>query len=225
MWQIAVGGLITIVTAVIVEYLRTPSLEFSIENPPLDVIFRENRPAREGRHLRLKLLNKPLPSWLQWLQRAAALQCRGLITFHHLDDGHDVFDRAMVVRWAGTPEPLPIQAFSSDGVQIQIFDPMRITTESRIDIYPAESELLDVAARFDNDEDCYGWNNEAYFSNPLWKNPSWRLMRGRYLVRVEVSSSGRKCVGFFRMINDGVRSDFRLRPATSEEIQRIDRTV
>jgi hypothetical protein len=87
-WQIVVGGIIIVLTAVFVEYLRTLSLDFSIENPPLDVIFPENRPAREGRHLRLKLSNKPLPGWLQWLQRAAALQCRGKITFHHLDDGH-----------------------------------------------------------------------------------------------------------------------------------------
>ncbi|MGA3164587.1 MAG: hypothetical protein ABSF14_00570 [Terriglobia bacterium] len=220
-WQVVGGGIITILTAVVVETLRTPSLEFSIEIPPLDAIFHPDRPAKDGRYLRLKLFNKPLPNWLRWLQRATALQCRGKITFHHLD-GQDVFGRAMAVRWSGTPEPVPIQAITADGVQIQIFDPMRLTTESRIDVYPAESQLLDVAARFDDDADCYGWNNEAYSSHPVWRNPAWRLERGRYLVRVEVTSSGQKSVGFFRLINDVARSDFRLEPATLDDSQHLE---
>jgi len=219
-WQVVVGGIITILTAVFVEYLRTPSLGFSIENPPLDVKHDGNRPARDVRTLRLNLFNKPLPNWLGWLQRAAALQCRGKITFHHLD-GQNVFARAMTARWAGSPEPLPIQALAGERVRIQIFDAVRLTTESRIDVYPAESQLLDVVSRFDEDGDCYGWNNEAYFSNPPWRNPDWRLERGRYLLRVEVTSSGKKCVGSFRLINDVARRDFRLEPATPDDRQRL----
>jgi hypothetical protein len=222
-WQVVVGGVITIVTAVFIEYLRTPSLGFSIESPPLDVIYPENRPAREVRYLRLKLSNKPLPSWLRWLQRAAALQCRGSITFHHLD-GQNVFGRAMDTRWSGSPEPVPIQIVG-EGVRLQIWDPVRITTASRMDVYPGESQLLDVASRFDGDAPCYGWNNEAYFSTPPWRNPAWRLGAGRYLARVEVTSSGQKCVGIFRLINDVDRSDFRLESTTAEDLQRMRSAV
>ena len=127
----------------------------------------------------------------------------------------------MAVRWSGSPQPIPIQAVSSDGVHIQIFDPMRLTIESRIDIYPGESQLLDIAARFDNDVECYGWNNEAYFCDPPWRNPAWGLGPAQYLIQVEVNSSGQKCVGFFRLINDVARRDFRLNPATPDEIQRV----
>jgi hypothetical protein len=38
-----------------------------------------------------------------------------------------------------------------------------VTLESRIDVHPGESELLDIAARFDNNLEWYGCNNEAYF--------------------------------------------------------------
>jgi hypothetical protein len=219
MLQLVAGGIITILTAVLVEYLRTPSLKLSIEAPPLDVHYDSGRPATAGRYLRLKLSNKALPSSMRWLQRTAALQCHGNITFHHLNDGQNVFGRAMAVRWAASPEPIPIQAITTEGVRIQIFDPMRLTTECRVDVYPGEFELLDVCARFDEDHECYGWNNEAYFSNPLWRNPAWRLDRGRYLVRVEITSSGQKCVGCFRIINDVARNDFRLETATHEDIR------
>jgi hypothetical protein len=107
------------------------------------------------------------------------------------------------------------------GERFLIIDPIRLITESRIDVYPGESQLLDVAARFDDDEDCYGWNNEAYFSNPLWRNPAWRLPRGRYLARVEVTSSGQKCIGLFRLINDVARRDFRLEPASLDDKQQF----
>jgi len=220
-WQVVVGGIITILTAVIVEYLRTPSLKLSIETPPIDVNYGAGRPAKDMRSLRLKLFSKALPNSLRWLQRAPALQCRGKVTFHHLDDGQDVFGRAMAVRWSASPEPVPIQAITTEGVRIQIFDPMRLTTESRVHVYPGEVELLDVCARFDDDKDCYGWNNEAYFCDPPWRNPAWRLERGRYLVRVEVTSSGQKCVESFRLVNDVARSDFRLEPATPDDRQRV----
>ena len=91
--------------------------------------------------------------------------------------------------------------------------------------YPIESQLLDVAARFDDDAPCYGWNNETYFSTPPWRNPAWRLGPGRYLARVEVTSSGQKCVGIFRLINDVARSDFRLEAPTAEDLQRLRSTV
>jgi hypothetical protein len=42
----------------------------------------------------------------------------------------------------------------------------RITLGSRVDIYPGENELLDIANRPYNDDNCYGWNSETYFAPP-----------------------------------------------------------
>jgi hypothetical protein len=89
-------------------------------------------------------------------------------------------------------------------------DYARLTTGSRIDIQTGEGTALDIAARFDNEDDCYGWNNDAYFVSTPWRNPNWKLVRGRYLVRVVVISAGQKFNFEARLVNDVSRSDFRL---------------
>jgi hypothetical protein len=225
MWQVlqvVSGGIITIGTAVLIEYLRRPRLQFSIEEPPFEEPFGEGLPARDRRNLRLMLSNRSPRFGGRRLQRQAALQCRGAITFHHLDDGQDVFGGAMPVRWANSPEPIPLEGIAPDGGRFLIFDPVRFTTDSRIDIYPGDNaQPLDVAARYDNDEDCYGWNSERYPLALNLRNPAWRLPPGRYLVRVEVTSSGQKCVRIFRLINDVARAYFRLEPSTPDDSQRL----
>jgi hypothetical protein len=218
MVEIVIGAIIAVLVAGGVEYLRRPNLKLTIETPPCDAEYGASQPAKHARFLRLKLLNKPLPSWARWMIRAPALQCRGTITFHHLD-GQNVFGRAMTARWAGSPEPVPIHAVTQAGAAIQIFDPLRLTHESRIDVYPgeAESELLDIAGRFDNDAECYGWNNETYFCSTPWRNPDWKLPPGRYLVKVVIRSSGQRCEGLFRLVNDVSRKDCRLEEARPQD--------
>ena len=217
-FSIIFGGLITIATAIGVEYFRRPKLSLAIEDPPCDVLnLPADRSAHNARHVRLFLRNEQSPHWLRWMQRAAALQCRGEITFHHLNDGQDMFSRSMAVRRAGSPQPIASQIvnLATGTVQSIIIDYAR-TNESRMDVYPGEEEILDVASRFDDEQDCFGWNNESYAYN--WRTPHWRLGRERYLVKVVITSSGQKCVGAFRLINDvDSRNDFRLTPATTED--------
>jgi hypothetical protein len=211
--QLILGAVIAIVVAIWVEYLRRPRLRLLVETPPIDTTY-SDRPAKHRRGVRLKVCNEPLPIWAQWMVRAPALQCRGTITFHHLD-GQNVFGRSMEARWAGSLEPVPIPVVNSEGKQeFQILDP-RLNAESRTDVYPGEFGTLDVAVRLDEDEDCYGWNNESYLS--AWRNPNWTLQHGRYLVSVTISSSGQKCVGLFRLLNDVPRTDFRLEYAAPND--------
>ena len=140
-----------------------------------------------------------------------ALQCRAAITFHYSEDEQNIFGRVMEGRWPSTPEPLPI-VISPATPDAQ---PLVLIPQSRgVDVYPGESELLDIAMRADTDTECYGWNNEAYFSTPLWRNPRWRLDRGRYLVRVIVTSYGQKRIGWFRLENAAGRDSFRLEDYT-----------
>jgi hypothetical protein len=101
-------------------------------------------------------------------------------------------------------------------MQARIFDFGRLAAESRDDVYPGDEALLDVAVRFENEAECYGWNNEAYFNKG--RTPWWRLLRGRYLVKVVITSSGQKCIGIFRLVNDvDSWTDFRLLSATAED--------
>jgi hypothetical protein len=217
---IIIGGLITVLTAIGVEYLRTPRLRLFIEEPHLDLHYADgNRPALNARYLRLKLRNESLPRGARWIQRAAALQCRGEISFHHLNDGQNVFGRTMPVRWSNSPQPIANQIVDLEGnIRFQVLDFAR-AAESRIDVYPGEEELLDVAVRLDDEAECYGWNNDGYLYN--WRNPSWKLSPGRYLVKVVVTSSGQKCSGVFRLINDVPRSDCRLMDASAGDQAKV----
>jgi len=216
-----IGILGSIGTAFFVEYMRRPRLRLSIEKPELDNRYTLQQPAQLARFLRVYLENKPLPRWVGWMVGAPALQCRATITFHHLNDGQKVFDKTMTGRWSGSPEPVALPVVGPQGQQFQLIDFSRFNIESRIDVYPGERELLDIAVRFDNDDECYGWNNEAYFCQPMWRNPAWKLDKGRYLVKVIITSSGQKCIDFFRISNDVTRTDFRLDPATPTERNRV----
>jgi hypothetical protein len=203
--EVVLGAVVAILITILVENLRKPRLQLSIDSPPTDVSY-QNHPAQHARFLAVRLANRPLPRWARWMSRNTALQCHGEITFHHLD-GQNVFGRAMTGRWSGSPEPVTIN-FRIDKHFVSFSDPSKLT--STVDVPPGETRVLDIAARFDDDEDCYGWNNEAYSSDPVWRNPDWCLSPDRYLVRVTIVSAGEKCIRLFRLINDVSRSDFRL---------------
>ncbi len=209
----------TIATALFVENMRRPRLSIQIEDPPPEAAY-QNRPAQNTRWVRVLVSNEPLPSWAAWLMREVATRCRAEITFHDCDSGRRIFSRPMEGRWAGTVQPLPIEGRVGDQ-QILIFDPARWASRG-IDISPGERpEPLDIAAKFDSDEACYGWNNEAYFSNPPWRNPERRLGRGQFLVRVSVHAVGQRIEGTFSLNNMGTRGDFRLERASPEEAGRV----
>lgn len=206
---VVLGAIIAILITIWLENLRKPRLEIRIA-PPADAQY-QGRPATNARFVGLELTNRPLPRWARWMSRNAAIQCHGTITFHHLD-GQNVFGRAMPLRWSGSPEPIAMRLVAGDK-HIFIADPARFTLTPRIDVYPGEAERLDVASRFDNEDECYGWSNESYFSDPAWRNPDWKLPSGRYLVKVTAISAGEKCIGIFRLINDVGQQDFRIEPA------------
>jgi len=199
MWGLIAGALIGTVTSALVaiwiEYLRRPFLQLSIETPAIEQARKQGAGAETGRYLRVKLFNKPLPGWVRWMVREPAAQCRAAISFRHLLDNQDVFGRTMAGRWANTPVGRPGDT-------------------SRIDVYPGDTEVLDVAARFDAQAECYGWNNEAYFSGPPGYNPDWKLGHGRYVVEVVIRSSGQTCSSRFHLHNDVPRSAFRLEPSS-----------
>jgi hypothetical protein len=200
------SALISTAITIWIERLRQPKLRLSIEQPPLDSHYGPGSPATEARYLRLVVRNEPAPGLLSWITRLPALQCRGEITFHHLD-GQKVMDRIMRGRWAESPEPL-LPVIVAGGVAMPIIDQARINAESRVDIQPGEGVRLDIAARFDDEQPCYGWNNEAYSHN--WRSPQWALPPGRYVVRAVVISSGQKHELIVRLVNDVPRADFRL---------------
>lgn len=209
MWEVVLGAIIAIVLTIAVENLRKPRLALQVA-PHVDNEY-QGRPATKARFLLIQCVNMPLPWFARWMSRSAALQCHGTLTFHHLD-GQNIFGRSMPIRWSGSLEPTPLEFIVGESRGL-IVDPQRMSTDSRVDIYPGEGWPLDVAARFDDEPNCYGWSNLNYFSTPVWRNPDWRLPLGRYLVNVTVVSSGERCTEVFRLINDVPQRDFRIEEA------------
>ncbi len=212
MVQLILGALIAVMITIGVENLRRPRLSMFIEQPPYDPSYPSvpiPAPAKNARFLRVMLGNKPLAFWARWMERAPALQCRATITFR--EEHQNATERTMTGRWSSTPQPIPVPIMDlSGGVQFRIIDIDKMAADYRIDVYPGESERLDIAAQFDDESDCYGWNNESYFSNPPWRNANLRLAPGNYLVTATVSSSGRKLTQNFRLRNTGNRMTFSL---------------
>lgn len=99
------------------------------------------------------------------------------------------------------------------------------TITTRKDIYPSEGLSLDVGARFDESDACYGWNDEAYFSHPTWRNPKRILPPGRYIVKVELTSAADKATNYYRLINDTGVTSFRLEPAQPVDIKNLDSRI
>lgn len=211
LWTL-VGAIISIITTLFIDYLRKPKLDLTIA-PPSDRQY-SNRPASAVRFLGVMVRNKPLPKYLQLLSRNVAQYCHGDISFHHLD-GQNIFGRTMEGRWSSSPEPAYLQLKFNENI-IQISDPSKITT--LIDIPPGEEKWIDIAAKFDDENDCFGWNNQSYFSEPLWRNSDWKLERGRYLVSVKIISAGEVSSKMFRLINDVSRNSFRLEPSQSNDM-------
>lgn len=219
MWQLVLGALVAALITIVVEYLRRPQLKLSVEQP-ID----QPQPrfgAQHWRAVRVNVRNESLPCFAKWMLRAPALQCRATITLHHLHDGHMVFNRTMDARWPGSPEPVPITGVFPDGSSFQLLDFARLFAPSRFDIYAGEQTSIDVAVKFDDERECYGWNNDAYFADPPGKSPQWKLDYGQYLLVVTVYSSGQETTDVFRLVNDVARSDFRLELASPEEKRRI----
>jgi len=216
MFEVILGAAIALSGTILIEYLRKPHLRIQL-GPYSDVVYTDKHPTKDARFLRLKVVNSPLPRWARWMCRNTALECLGFLTFYHIDDGQVVFSKPMQVRWTRTPEPV-LQRMLVDGEMISYIDPGSFPPRISKDLHPGQSELIDVAARFEQDGECYGWNNNNYFSEPRWRNPEHKLGHARYLVKAEITSAGDSCEKFFRLVNDVPRSSFRL-----ENEQRGDR--
>ncbi len=214
------GALLSILASIYIEYQRKPKLRFDIEEQPLDRTYQPPAPAKESRFLRVQLFNDPMPRPLKWLGRDAAMQCYGHIQFHHFADGAPVFSKPMPIRWAGSDEPFTFQAMPN-GQFAQFFDPTKYNASFHRNCFPGITELIDVAARFDNDDDCFGWSNESYLPGKGWRNPDWKLPKGRYLIKVTVHSSGETLSAAFQLENSVARQHFRLMGASQQDAQKL----
>jgi hypothetical protein len=139
-----------------------------------------------------------------------AIEARGFLTFYDIDDGQRVFDKSMPLKWAGrggAVRPLIIHDKRRWG---WILTPGGFDPGSTLDIHAGSQARLDVAAKFDDDDECFGWTSENEASIPHWRNPRWKLPKEKYFVKVEVQAANAEVSAVFRLINASHRTSFRL---------------
>ena len=208
--------------------IATTSLFENLKNPKLDIVIKpkatirqyedQNMPVKKGQFLQLELWNRP-PSRVSALINSvvrlrAALSCSGEIQFYHFEDAAPVFEKPMRMRWAGAPDAVLRIIGGDDGY---IVDSSRIEDSYFRTIYPERLETIDVAARFDNDDECYGWTTENMFDKYKWRPQHLRLNQGRYYVGVTVRTEGSQKTAFFQLDNTSSMDNFRLLDITEED--------
>jgi hypothetical protein len=208
------GGIVTIFITIWIERLRSPQVCLAVGTT---VPISPRGPIQNNwRSLRIEVSNRRLPKWaIWWMSRLPAQQCRAEICFLRLD-GTPFLTEPMRGRWAGSPEPKVAQAVTQGGTVPVLINPQEL--KATVDIYPGDVEQLDVAIRVDQEQDAYGWSDETYYF-PDWRNPARQLNHDRYLIKVTVTSSGRKCTNLFRIDNDGPFASFSLAEPTPPQRQ------
>jgi hypothetical protein len=217
--DLVLGVLASVIVTVFFEFLKHPSLRVS-EAPRDDMHYGTgHKIARVARFIQVRVVNrKPLVFFRWLLSRYTALQCQAEISFFRLD-GQKIFD--MTGRWSGWPEPLALTGHVG-GMPIQLVNPYYLSPEfRRVDIYPRVPRKLDIAVRFDDESECYGWTTENYQEE--WRSPSRRLPQGTFLVKVTVYTDSKPSCGLFRLINDSDADKFRLSDASPGDWQSLSK--
>lgn len=153
--------------------------------------------------------------------REPAFGCRAWITFYRYHDHSCVFEHEMDARWSDTAVP-EIPAFYKN---IKVL-PKGL--QEAIDIQPGDpvenSPRLDIAMRIKGDDECYGWNNAGYLYDD-YRNPNWRLEKGRYIARVRIKTGGREFRDLFMVCNDGDYNSFKLEPVGKKEKENLMKSL
>jgi hypothetical protein len=206
------GFAATTIVALTVERLKLPALSIQPLETQLIRLQVTGQNVNEcGRFVHVRIHNKKRE--LGFLPDTAAT-VTARIDFHPLN-GQPLKNPTMAGRWASSHEPVPICIVGATGEIIAQFrDPLVFDSIRRMEIFPGETETLNVAVRFDNDVNCYGWCNENYLRG--WRDSRREMPSGKYRVAVHVYSPGVHVVREFILRNDGDVADFRLEAVSKE---------
>lgn len=198
--QMVLGAVVSGFVAVILDWLRRPKLTISIGEPPLPVKTVDAEGNILENYTAVRALAANTRRWPRWWPRQTLIRASALITFHDPRTGADLFNRSMRGRWASLPQPEIMVLV--EGKKTLWADPALIANVPEIDIPWGEVEPLDIAVRFQNDSDAYGWSNDSYYDQQKRYRPErWRLPLEGCLVRAIVQGSGERCSAVYRLVN------------------------
>ncbi|MFZ3151140.1 MAG: hypothetical protein WA116_05570 [Anaerolineaceae bacterium] len=212
-----IGAVLSLFVSILIENQRKPKVTMEIEDYYFDNNL-QGKPAKIIKVLRVKLLNRKVKdafSW--WLNREALIHCNATIQILHTEDRSPLFTNPIHARWTRSDEPYTLHRDSETKQYIPAFDIAKYNAVMSRTCYPGTEEIIDVVTRYDNEEDCYIWNNDIYYKG--WRNTDVRIPKGRYYVIVTVSSSGENNIGYFKLENTLSINDFRLLNVSNEELK------
>ena len=156
--EVVVGALTSIWITMSIEGARKPDLKLELYQPDDPTQDQWRAAGCSGSVRQLRLLNRPLPDCLRWLQRSPAINASGTITFHPLGSDGDA-TKPMPIWWSYTPQLTQIiieQTKMGPPTQKIIANPERLVATQQIPpgVSTMESSLSQL--RFHNETDCYG---------------------------------------------------------------------
>jgi hypothetical protein len=177
------------------EWMKRPKLRITIAEP-----WDGNLANSIVRTVRISVENVSPLAVVRWfIARQPAFAAYALIDFFRLD-GTAAFASSMTARWVGSPQP-PQLAHNN------VIYPDALEILRYRDVHLNRVESMDLATKFDNDTDCFGFTNTSYF-HPDFKDPDWRLPQERYRIRVSLYSGSNSTGKTFILRNDLPRPDF-----------------
>jgi hypothetical protein len=131
-----------------------------------------------------------------------AWHCRAIANVYRWGERRAII-RGIKLRWAGTSQPIPIRGHIEIGEaegSVLLFDEEKYQ-DKLVDIFPNETEILDVVTKIDDDKDLYLWTNKNYKHNDF-RDGRLKIPVGRYLVEIIIYYSKGKCRNRFFLKND-----------------------
>jgi len=224
LWEILAGAVLSISTTLGVEYLRLPKLDILIEEEPSIRDYRGlSKPAERAKFLRVKLWNQS-PNWFEKILNkviplSEARNCHGYINFYRFN-GTPIFTDPMKLRWSGSHGPFKRSVVREDKI-ITFIDPTIVSDTYWRTCYPNKVETIDIACRFDDDSEAYGWTTESMIGEQLWRKPEFKISEGIFIVSIEVRTENRRAMKYFQLNNDSGVENFQLINAKREDIKKI----
>jgi len=210
------GLLLSVMAAIVFWFFHKPKLQTFLLSDTYD----NSSGNKNGSWVRLGIKNLSQLRLLSWIGRASAVGCQGHIRFYTLTPGvQEMFPSSpMKIKWTLAGDPASLVSDQS-GTRLEV-DESKFDQSSVRELHPGIQEFIDIAVRFDNEQDSYGWANSSYLSPT--RHSEWRLPSGQWLVRVDVTGVGTvKLTEVFLLINSGNRQDMRLVHPTKQQKEQV----
>ena len=167
-WPFAVSA----ITIILIDYLRRPCIEIRYRDEPI------TQDPRRWVHVFIG--NKPL-----WgIRRHTAMECRSKVTYTHMQTGET--RGPFETKWASRVNPIRVELDSSNR-PVPLVDETLIQQAKLEAIPPGAERALDIAVKFDGEDEAYIWTPESYYGR---KNPKYELKQGKYRVKVRIEAPG-----------------------------------